>query len=103
MIGISLSFCIRDIVTKKVALSDVEKIITGTKAATPEHWDDILQRYKAIYWKDFPDEAEKLARDLLAEGKIEQPRLIDGRSAYVGQGHWVTSVDEIQWGRAEVV
>jgi hypothetical protein len=36
MIGLSLSFCVSDILKGKIDLSAVDKIITGTKIETPK-------------------------------------------------------------------
>jgi len=68
----------------------VTKIVGGTRAANPEAWDVIIKSYKSTFWHDFPDQAEKLVRQFIAEGKIEQPRLtgntwprIDGKKIFV--------------------
>lgn len=47
--GLSLSFCVRDIAEGKAALSDVEKIISGTKAETEKDWAEIAKRYLQVY------------------------------------------------------
>jgi len=95
MIGISLSFCVRDM-AKGQAPAVVEKIITGCRAINDEAWDEIIKRYKESYWKGL-DNAETICRKLIANGKIVQPRLTGGSAPYVGQGHWVESEDQIVW------
>lgn len=99
MIGLSISFCISEMVSGVVNPSTVEKIIGGT-AAAPEHIDELVAEYRRSYWSwnGNPDEAERLFRELLAAGRIEQPRLVDGRFPMIYNGHWVESEDQIEWG-----
>ena len=94
MIGLSLSFCVRDIALGKVKLEQVERIVTGTAAATPEAWEELLAVYKEIYWSDCPEECERIARILYEEGKIEQPRLSGEEARNIAAGHWL--VDGVQ-------
>mgnify|MGYP001440969587 CR=1 FL=1 len=94
MIGLSVSFCVRD-VAKGVAPA-FDKIFAGTSCTTAEEWDDVIARYKEVYWRGL-DNAEAICRQLIADGKIVQTRLETGKAPYVGQGHWVESEDQIQW------
>lgn len=96
VIGLSVSFCVRDIATGKVAYDDVAKIIAGTRVPEGE-WEEVIGRYNQVYWRKLP-EAEAIFRRLLAEGKVTQPRLETGMAPYIGQGHWVASEDQIIWG-----
>jgi hypothetical protein len=91
MIGLSISFCIADICRGTKKLEDVEKIVAGTKMATPEDVEGVLASYKETYWRLFPDKAERLFRQLWDEGKIYQPRLNDGWAPNIARGHWVTN------------
>ena len=95
MIGISLSFCVRDM-AKGQAPAVVEKIITGCRATDAKAWDYIIAQYKELYWKGL-DNAETICRQLIADGKIVQPRLTRNKAPYVGQIHWVESEDQIVW------
>lgn len=89
MIGLSLSFCIADVCRGIVPLKDVERIDTSTAAPDMETWEELISQYKKIYWRDFPEEAERITRQLLAEGKIYQPRL-DGHPIHsIVDGHWL--------------
>lgn len=74
-IGLSISFCIRDIATGKVAEQEVEKIIAGTMCADIEEWEYVIASYRQSYWQDCADQAEAILRRLIATGKIWQPRL----------------------------
>src|SRR5579885_2675169 len=98
MIGLSLSFCVRDIALGKKNRDDVSVIYAGTRADSQEAWDDVLGRYATIYWKDCP-QAVDIAKELIAEGKIVQQRLVDNRAPNVAHGHWVETEDQIVWSR----
>ncbi|MDO8495511.1 MAG: hypothetical protein Q7S32_03245 [bacterium] len=96
MIGLSVSFCIREIAEGRVDLSKVDKIVAGT-VAVPDQIDRLVTAYNESYWRRFP-EAEKIFRDLYAAGKIEQPRLKDDQHfPMIAGGHWVESEDQIVW------
>jgi len=87
-VGLSISFCIADIIRGEVKEKDVEKIIASTAVVTNADWEGIISRYKKIYWSDDPEKGEAIFRRLLREGKIEQPRL-QGKPAHsIATGHW---------------
>ncbi len=101
MIGLSASFCICDIVEGKVLLGSVKKIVTGLEAPTPEILEEVVRSYRQSYWIEYPDKAERVFRHLLAEGKIEQPRVTQGRGpCLANRVHWVYAEDEIEWREA---
>lgn len=77
MIGYSLSFCVKDIMTGKVAEADVEKIITSTCCRDEDDWDNLFKSYGAVYWRPFEALAVDLVKRLRAQDKIVQPRLTD--------------------------
>ncbi len=90
MIGLSISFCISDIIRGEVYLRDVECIVAGTKMRTEEDVDRVIDQYKEHYWYDYPEEAEKVFRQLWDAGKVYQPRLSDnGNAINIASGHWV--------------
>ncbi len=98
MIGISVSFCVRDIVTREVAIDQVEKIVGGTSCSDSVAWNRCIETYRKSYWRDSPDECEAVLRKLLAEGKIFQPRLENGKYPLILNGaHWVDTESEIMW------
>lgn len=90
LIGLSLSFCVADIVRGKVQLENVNKIIAGT-CAEPTEWENLLTDYKRIYWDFNPDECERVARKLMDENKIEQPRLNGKNAPNIAEGHWLVN------------
>ncbi len=99
MIGLSISFCIRDIVNGVVPLTNVEKIIGGTAVSGEAEVDDLIRRYCQAYWRKCPKKAEQVFRQLLAEGKIEQPRLVNRNHFPMLHNlvHWVEREDQIIW------
>lgn len=89
MTGLSLSLCVMDIEAGLVPLDQVDKIIANTMAATPEMVEEVISVYRETYWFRNPDACEAIARRLLAEDKIEQPRLVGGGTNSLVDGHWL--------------
>jgi hypothetical protein len=99
MIGLSLSICVQQICQGKVDLAKVEKIVSSIRCADDQSFDRVILEYKQSYWKEFSEEAEKIARQLKADGKIEQPRLKnDNHFPDIRKtGCWVKSKRNIIW------
>lgn len=91
MIGLSLSFCVKDIMSGKVAEAEVTKIITNTAAATESDWEYLCARYRRIYWCRFDEAAvTELIQRLRAQDKIEQPRLLNPEYHHsIHAGIWI--------------
>ncbi len=87
-IALSLSFCISEIVRGLVNIEDVIEFQAGTAASSPEGWDSIIADYREYYWRDFPDEAERIARYFIEKGLVKQPRLEGEGIPLIGDGHW---------------
>jgi hypothetical protein len=96
-IGLSLSFCIKDILLGRVALEEVDRLITGTCAVTDEDWEEVLESYCEVYWRDFPEQAKELANKVRSEGRISQPKCNSRKAPFVGRTHWVNSEVEIEY------
>ena len=97
-IGLSLSLCVRDIAACERQLNEVAKIISGTSARTPEDWDQLINYYKERDWKEFPELAKIIVRQLLASDKIEQPYLTQNRTPNrATTGSWVEDESQIEW------
>lgn len=77
VVGYSLTFCIQDLIAGRVKVEDVEKIVASTRFGTEEAWEVAIVYYRKVYWKTNPDLGEAFCRQLLAAGKIEQPRLVN--------------------------
>jgi len=75
MVGISLSGCVSSIVRGEIDYGDVEKIIASTAAPDDSSWEKVINNYKVLVWRKYPEQAGDIARRLWAQGKIEQPRL----------------------------
>lgn len=75
LIGLSLSFCIKDILRGRVAPEDVAFISAGTCAKDAAQWEQVLSDYARAYWYDAPILGVELAREFIDSGRIVQPRL----------------------------
>jgi len=98
MIGLSLSFCVLDIVEGKVSINDVQKIITGSVFGNAGV-DRLVDLYCDSWWHRCKREAATIFYELLEAGKIQQPRLIkDDHFPVVHEGiRWVATEAEIEW------
>ncbi|MCK4540556.1 hypothetical protein KAU09_05420 [Candidatus Parcubacteria bacterium] len=95
-VGLSLSFCVGDILRGNVKEEEVKEIIAGTNAS-PEKLEELLKDYKKIYWRKNPDEGEAIARRLYEAGKIRQPRQ-EGKVAHnIAKGHWLKEDEVKNW------
>ena len=83
-IGMSLSFCVADIARGLVKEEEVLRIIASTCAKDLEI---VLEQYQTIYWNDLPG-ALDIARRLISEGKVDQPRLENRMGFNIANGHW---------------
>lgn len=102
MIGLSFARCIPDIAEGKVSMRDVEVIIADTNAPTSVEMEACITFYRDVCWPD-ADKCEEIFRQLLAQGKIEQPRVTGKggpRMATTTEDvvYWVNSRSEIDWG-----
>jgi hypothetical protein len=75
LIGTSLSYCVKAIAEGTVKYEDVAKLTTSTMCATPEHFQEVIESYKRVYWRRYPTLAETIAKRLIEDGIIDQPRL----------------------------
>jgi hypothetical protein len=87
-VGLSLSFCVQDIMNGKVDINDVAFIYSGTYFRNTREWDIGLNQYKEVYWVKNPSEGERIARYFLEKGLIIQPRL-EGKYLFKGQLNWL--------------
>lgn len=87
-VGLSLSFCIKDILQGNVALEDVEKIITGTCCYDEQEWTEVLSSYCPVYWKENPTRALEIFWSLLDNKQIDQPRTRGELNPGNAEGWW---------------
>ena len=88
-IGLSLSYCIAEIIKDKVSIDDVAVIITNTRAVNREEFVKLCKQYKNTYWWHSPDLAENIALLLYNRGKIIQPRVDDPDYAHQADSIWI--------------
>lgn len=91
LIGLSLSFCVSDILQKKVEVSDISAIVTST--AFPDAQSALIHYY-AGYWEEYATVEE--CRVLLDSiwHLVMQPRLSNPhghRGHTVGHGWWLNT------------
>lgn len=91
LVGLSLSFCVQDIIRGKVSESDVDYIEAGTACETNADWEVMLTTYCECYWSSSPQQARDIVSRLRDAGKIQQPRLLDMPVTKITHGHWVVS------------
>lgn len=91
-IGLSLSFCIGDILRGEVKVEEVSKLITATACSTNEEFEKVVKSYCENYsqWRKNPERARELAYYFWNNKMIEQPRLIDEDShPGLNDGRWI--------------
>ena len=88
-VGLSLSFCVEDILNNIVKEEEIKEIIASTNASTPEQIDKLINSYKKTYWQVNPEEGEAIARRLFVAGKVKQPRTEGGEAHTLDTGHWL--------------
>lgn len=74
-IGLSLSFCIADIINGNVDENDVSFIIAATCATNEEEIQQLITEYSEIYWSKDSERAIKIAQRFFSQKKIFQPRV----------------------------
>jgi len=77
MVGVSLSLCLLDIINGKIAIEDVALIRASTAARDDFDWDKLITMYNRQYWKADQAVVNQIIQTLLADGRIDQPRLRD--------------------------
>lgn len=97
LVGLSLSFCIKDIIRGNVREEDVVRLVTATSAPNRRVFEKVLAAYRRAYWYVAPKKATYLARRMWRKGMIEQPRLKTGKvyaCHSIAEGHWQTETGE---------
>jgi hypothetical protein len=72
MIGLSLSFCVIDILEGRISEEDVEVIITSCKCSTQEDWEIVREHYVNTYWRWYGG-AREVADRLYSGGETRVP------------------------------
>lgn len=92
-VGLSLSFCVSDVIAGEVREEEIDGIVAGTAAGTPEEVDELIRDYRQLYWVEDPDKGEEVARRLFEEGKVLQPRLEGRPSPTPVPLHWIGATE----------
>ncbi len=93
MIGLSLSFCVKDILAERVSMDDVSYIITSVRPVNG--LEPTIKAYMRMYWEAY---SEDKVRQILSKLDLRHPRLEnDYHYPNIANGHWVNSEDEIVW------
>lgn len=88
LVGLSLSFCVADIIHDKVAETDVVCILSGCNWPDDE-WDERVEHYVDVYWWENRDRARKIVERLRKTGRIIQPAAIGQEPCNIAAGWWV--------------
>lgn len=86
--GLSLSFCIKDIINGKVDVKNVKEIVTGTCCRTEEDWNKVLDHYIDFYWQADSVRAIDIFSLLKRFGRIDQPRTRGESAPNISEGWW---------------
>lgn len=73
MIGAGIAFAVADIVKGRCSVEEVECIFSDMNFDNSNS-QEIGAFYKKYFWSEFPEKAEAVYNELLAAGKIRQPK-----------------------------
>jgi len=85
LVGLSVSFCIKDICKGQISRGDVELICAGFDLSATS-LDRVFERYSQVYWVGFEEEARELLFSLPLSSSHPYSRNISS-------GHWMKSSD----------
>lgn len=92
LIGLSLGFCIQDVLNGYISEYEILYIIANTKAVTEEDWREVEKECLRCHW-DSDIRGVEIMRGLREAGKIIQPGLTDPNfRATLDQGRWFVNV-----------
>lgn len=89
LIGLSLSFCVKDLVLAQQPKGELLCIITGTCFLDTHHigWEEEAYNYYGKrYWKDLP---KNEVMKILKTYPIIQPRTKGFSAPSIAKGHWL--------------
>ena len=89
LVGLSLSQCVADIINGSVNYDDVERISSRTRIENEYDLNHVIQKYRECFWSANPDRGEEITRQLVAENKLDQPRLYDMPTVTTCYGRWI--------------
>jgi hypothetical protein len=95
LIGLSLSYCISDIINGRVDKNDVMFIVAGTRIMCDHDLDSVLENYAKYEWQTDPERGMAIAREFYNRGMIIQPRVLNCNPPHVAEGWWAKVGREI--------
>lgn len=102
LIGLSLRFCIKDIINDEVLEDDIRYIISNTECKTDEEWLAFEKEGLRLHWNNDIRGSLTLKR-LLEGGKILQPKLIDPTfRVNLDKGRWFINLTEKEFRNEQV-
>ena len=99
LIGLSLSFCIRDILTGAVKPEDVKVVVSNTALEDIMEILDPKYNYTSVYWRKHDEDS---IRSALNKVRIYQPRLAHSWKRHsICHGHWMSHFQGFSWPHEE--
>lgn len=96
LIGLSISWCIQDIIEGKVPLSRVRYIVAGTKIETQKDFEVVCNAYTKGSWRKYSERARLIFQLLWDSQQIIQPR-VNGHQAWnISNGHWAKIISNVE-------
>jgi len=95
LIGMSLSYCISDIINGRVDKNDVMFIVSGTRITCKHDLDEVLENYARWNWSNNPENSKSLAREFYNRGMIIQPRVLGYDAPTLENGWWAKVSREV--------
>ena len=87
MIGLSFSYCVKDIASGVVDIDNVERVEAGTLIRSDEKFQSWMDQIEPVYWQGLP-KARSIAEKLWKDGRVYQPRLHGEEPANIASGRW---------------
>lgn len=94
LIGLSIRFCIKDILLGDIDENDVRYIISNTVCTSEESWAEIEKECLRLHWGG-DTKGSMILKRLREAGKIIQPRLVDPNfMTDLHRGRWFVNTFE---------
>ena len=92
LIGLSLGFCIKDVLNNYIQENDILYVIANTKAVTEKDWVLVANECLRCHWQGDIKGVEIMKR-MVQEGKIIQPALfIPNFRISIDYGRWFANI-----------
>ena len=86
IIGLSLSFCVRDLVENNQPTGEIVAIIAGTNFFSSNWKEEAWEYYSKRYWANLNKEE---VMNILSTYPIIQPRTFGFSAPSIANGHWI--------------